>query len=248
MALDLPDVPETSYKEIKEKQDRKGILYISCIPPGMTPNFVKRYFADYGIQRVYFVPETEEGRKKRVKNGGSSKRRYNEGWMEFEDKQMAKKVIAYYSGKQVGGKKRHNEFHDDLWVLKYLSGFKWENLTEKFLYERKMREHRLKAELSQSKKEIDFVVDKVEWSRRLQKKIEKENNKNEKISNEYNKEDEHKEEEKHGNEINTKDEKQEKGEIKQKKEKSVGLLKKRLGNFKQRAPIRPIKEIIEDDE
>ena len=238
MALDLPDVPEITYQELKEKQDKKGILYISRIPPGMTPKFVKEYFADYGIQRVYFVPENEDARKKRKNNGGSGKRRYTEGWMEFEDKRMAKKVTAFFSGRQVGGKKRHNELRDDLWVLKYLSGFKWENLTERFLYERKMREHRLKAELAQSKKEIDFVVDKMEWSNRLQRIKEKEGNKESEVQQ---------------NDSDDKEEQKEKlleeqvSELREEVEKKpVGLLRKRLRKFKQRLPVKPKKEIIED--
>jgi len=226
MTLELPNIPETSYNELKEKQDQKGILHIARIPPGMNPAFVKKYFEDFGIKRVYFVPEDEEYRKKRVQHGGTSKRRYTEGWMEFLDKQMAKKVCGLFSGKPVGGKKRHNNFHDDLWMLKYLSGFKWEHLTEKFLYERKMREHRLKAELAQAKKEVEFVQDKVEWSKRLQKR-----NENQEKSSE-------KEEEKLPE--NT-------SENPTKEEPRIKLLKKRLRTFKQRLPVKIAKEIVEEN-
>ena len=81
MALDLPNVPEVEYSELKEKQDQKGIVHVPKIPPGMTPAFVKKYFEDFGIQKVYFVPESDDLRRKRVQHGGTNKRRYTEGWM-----------------------------------------------------------------------------------------------------------------------------------------------------------------------
>ena len=190
------------------------------------------------LRHEYIYKLADDIKKKRGKTGGGSKkRRYVEGWMEFADKRMAKKVVAIFNNRPIGGKKRHNEYHDDLWLLKYLSGFKWENLTEKFLYERKMREHRLKAELAQGKKEMDFIVDKVEWSKRLQKQMDKSARSGEKIENTEKVEDEK--------------EQTKKGEEEQKEEKPVrmirsGLLSKRLRKFKQRLPIRPMKEIIDD--
>lgn len=44
----------------------------------------------------------------------------------------------------IGGKKR-NFYHDDMWNLKYLKGFRWDHLTEKFAYERRVREAKLRA-------------------------------------------------------------------------------------------------------
>jgi ESF2/ABP1 family protein len=44
----------------------------------------------------------------------------------------------------IGGKKR-SFYHDDMWNLKYLKGFKWDHLTEKFAYERRVREAKLRA-------------------------------------------------------------------------------------------------------
>ena len=39
------------------------------------------------------------------------------------------------NGTQIGGKKRHNLFYDDIWTIKYLPKFKWQNLTEKLAYD-----------------------------------------------------------------------------------------------------------------
>jgi hypothetical protein len=43
-----------------------------------------------------------------------------------------------------------------MWQIRYMSGFKWENLTEKFNDERHEFKERLKLEMQQAKKVHDF--------------------------------------------------------------------------------------------
>ena len=93
-------------------------------------------------------PEQESVRRNRKKSGGNHKLRYIEGWVEFTDKKDAKMCALALNGNQIGGKKRHNLFHDDIWAIRYLPKFKWSNLTEKLAYDQKVREQRLKAETS----------------------------------------------------------------------------------------------------
>ena len=88
------------------------------------------------------------------KVGGSRNVRYTEGWIEFETKKDAKLAALALNNQQMGGKKRNNKFHDDRWNLRYLSGFKWANLTEKLVYDQKMREQRLKTDMSRANKEL----------------------------------------------------------------------------------------------
>lgn len=77
------------------------------------------------------------------------------------------------NGQLIGGKKRHNLFHDDMWTIRYLPKFKWHNLTEKLAYDQKVREQRLKAETNQARKEIGFYLEKVDLKKRLDKMQEK---------------------------------------------------------------------------
>lgn len=51
----------------------------------------------------------------------------------------------------IGGKKR-NYYHDDIWNLKYLRKFKWDHLTEKVAYERRVRSQKLRLETMQAKR------------------------------------------------------------------------------------------------
>lgn len=93
-----------------------------------------------GVERIYMEQEREQNRKNRVKSGGNRKIKYVEAWIEFAKKKTAKKCAFMMNNTLIGGKKRHNLYHDDLWTIKYLSKFKWHHLTEKQMYDRKMRE------------------------------------------------------------------------------------------------------------
>ena len=66
----------------------------------------------------------------RKKFGGSKKKNFTEGWVEFLDKRVAKAVARTLNSMPIGGQKR-NYYHDDLWNIKYLPKFKWGHLTEK---------------------------------------------------------------------------------------------------------------------
>ena len=66
---------------------------------------------------------------KRKRLGGNKKEKFTEGWVEFERKSIAKRVAASLNNTPVGGKKR--DFHaSDIWNMRYLSKFKWSDLTE----------------------------------------------------------------------------------------------------------------------
>lgn len=51
----------------------------------------------------------------------------------------------------IGGRKR-SYYHDDMWNLKYLRKFKWDHLTEKVAYERRVRSQKLRLETMQAKR------------------------------------------------------------------------------------------------
>ena len=68
-------------------------------------------------------------RKRRKKMGKNSGKNFTEGWIEFEDKRVAKQIAQMLNGQPMGGKRR-SAYHYDLWCLKYLSRFKWDHLTE----------------------------------------------------------------------------------------------------------------------
>lgn len=202
-------------KRLKEKHERRGIIYVSRIPPHMKPQKLRQLLSQYGeVGRIYCTPEDPLARKKRKQKGGNTGKNqwdaqccngcfrlcrlaqtywfrsytlpsslsysktkafahcltnmstcpgknFTEGWVEFEDKHIAKQVAAMLNGQPIGGRRR-SAYHFDLWCLKYLPKFKWDHLTEEIAYEKAVREQRLAAELSAAKRERDFYLSRVD--------------------------------------------------------------------------------------
>jgi len=141
---------------------KRGVIYLSKVPPFMNPNKMRNLFEPYGeVTRLYLAEEDSTVRKKRQKNGGNGSKQFSEGWIEFADKKIARNVAESLNSTNIASKKG-DYYHDDMWNLKYLSGFKWDYLTEKFAYERRTREHKLNAAISQAKKSNAEFVQLIE--------------------------------------------------------------------------------------
>merc|ERR1719361_279905 len=115
--------------------------------------------------RIYLAPEDKTQRVARKRRGGSKKLKYTEGWVEFEDRKIARRVAGTLNGTPIGGKKRHNKWHDDIWNMKYLPKFKWHQLKETELYNFQVRKARLQQKVSQARRENDFYLEKVEQAK-----------------------------------------------------------------------------------
>ena len=179
---------ELTIEELKEKIRRSGVLYMSRVPIGMKISDLKKLLEDYGIERCYLVPL-----KKKMENiDGKKVQAYKEGWIEFNDKIYAKLAEYQLNGKPIGGS-RKCPYKDELWNLKYLHKFKWNDLIENITMEKKMQEKKLKIEIAQSKRENDFIIKNYEKSKKyLNKKTNNPENNSEKekqenkINKEYN--------------------------------------------------------------
>jgi ESF2/ABP1 family protein len=148
-------------------------VYISRVPPFMKPEKLRHLLGKFGeLNRIYLVPEDKAFHKKRVAAGGNRRQSYTEGWVEFEDKKVARRVAGMLNTTQIGGRKR-DYYHDDIWNLKYLKGFKWDHLTEKIAYENRIRDQKLRMEIAQAKKENDAYLERVEQSKQFAKMDER---------------------------------------------------------------------------
>ena len=121
----------------------------------------------FKVLRIYLEKEHEVITKARSRGKGLKLVRYIEGWIEFERKKDAKMAGLALNNQLIGGKKRKNAFHDDRWSLRYLSGFKWRHLTEKLVYDQKMRQQRLKTDMARSNKELAYYQEKAELAMQL---------------------------------------------------------------------------------
>ncbi|KAL4420731.1 hypothetical protein ABPG75_010387 [Micractinium tetrahymenae] len=169
----LPNLSARKLEKLRQKDARRGVVYISRIPPHLKPQKLRQMLEQYAeIGRVYLAPEDPALRKKRKQHGGNSGKNFTEGWVEFEDKAKAKEVVAMLDGQQMGGKRR-SAYYYDLWCMKYLPKFKWDHLTEEINYQKAVREQRLAAEISAAKRERDFYLSRVDKAKAVNAMLER---------------------------------------------------------------------------
>ncbi|PWN31056.1 hypothetical protein BDZ90DRAFT_205408, partial [Jaminaea rosea] len=159
------------------KQRKRGIIYISRIPPGMTPPKVRHLLSGFGeVERIFL--QDGVGKQREREQGA---RRFTEGWVEFLSKSTAKLIASSLNAQPIGfvssssrkANKNARRWQDDVWTMKYLPGFKWHMLSEQMAHERAAHASRLRTELSQSKVEQQDYLRKVERARVARNKEER---------------------------------------------------------------------------
>ncbi|XP_030640415.1 activator of basal transcription 1 [Chanos chanos] len=169
---------EETLKEEKKKKLMPGIVYLGHIPPRLRPKHVRNMLGVYGeIGRIFLQPENRAVRRKK-KKAGSNSSSFTEGWVEFRDKRIAKRVAASLHNTPMGNRKR-SRFSSDLWSIKYLHRFQWCHLSERLAYEQTVYHQRLRTEISQAKRETNFYLASVEKSQNLDKLRKKKEKKGE---------------------------------------------------------------------
>lgn len=168
------DSPSTSQSKSKRKQplkplDKKppkknktGVIYLSSLPPYLKPSALKTLLLQRGfgpITRVFLTPAvpSTSGNNKR----SNRRKTYTDGWVEFASKKTAKVCADTLNATLVGGPKR-SWYHDDIWNMKYLKGFKWDDLMEQVQRERSEREARRRIEDARARKEDKIFLAGVE--------------------------------------------------------------------------------------
>lgn len=158
---DMKTISENAIAEYNERVRRSGVIYLSSIPPFMKAEKVKFLLGKVGtVMRMHLVEEDAAIARRRKLNGGSRKRKFTEGWVEFENKRDAKKCAMIMNGQIVGGKKS-GFHHDVIWNIKYLKNFKWGDLMDKLTLEKRLRADRLKAEFAKHRKLDEKYLENV---------------------------------------------------------------------------------------
>ncbi|KAH1128722.1 hypothetical protein J1N35_000100 [Gossypium stocksii] len=174
---DENNIPNSQNKKRKKKKllkeggdaDNRGVCYLSRVPPHMDHVKLRQLLSQYGeILRIYLTPSGHQPqvKGKRPRPSKVQEQEFSEGWVEFARKGIAKRVANMLNGEQIGGRKR-SSFYYDIWNIKYLSKFKWDDLTEEIAYKSAIREQKLALEISAAKRERDFYLSKVDQSRKL---------------------------------------------------------------------------------
>ncbi|KAF3326224.1 pre-rRNA-processing protein ESF2 isoform X2 [Carex littledalei] len=166
---------ETQVQKVKNKRkrlqsdsgdnsDKRGVCYLSRVPPHMNPSHIRQLLSSFGeIQRLYLVPEGQSTDTNHKQAAGFRGKRFCEGWVEFAKRSVAKRVAKVLNNEQIGGKKR-SPFYYDIWNIKYLSKFKWDDLISEIASKNRLRQEKLNMEISAAKRERDFYLSKMEQS------------------------------------------------------------------------------------
>ncbi|KAL3931262.1 MAG: hypothetical protein SGPRY_001194 [Prymnesium sp.] len=132
-------------REFQAEMDNRGVIYISRIPP----------------------PEDTAVRARRLRAGGNKKKSFTEGWVEFANKRRAKRIASTLNSSPMDPQNHRSFYASDLWNVRYLPKFKWHHLTEKVAADARARQEKMRAELSQAKKETSFYLKKVDQAKAL---------------------------------------------------------------------------------
>ena len=147
----------------------KGVVYLSRVPPMMNAHQLRALLASYGeIGRIWLeVPEliSQDKTLSEAKAAKMAKRMPKEGWVEFERAKKAYKAAKLLHCQQMGT----GRFKHDLWSIKYLKNFSWSDLVNQHLHRKKMRESRLRQNLSRAKQEATKYLE----NRNKQEELEK---------------------------------------------------------------------------
>lgn len=165
-------------KSIAPKKDKSGVIYLSRVPPFMKPTVLRSLLTPYGaVGKIFLTPEPAASRTQRLRGGGTRRKLFLDGWVEFIHKRDAKFVADNLNAQTMGGKKR-GRWHDEVWNIKYLSGIKWNHLVETIQNENAERAARLRVEISRGKSENKAFLENLEMGKMISgieaKKKEKE--------------------------------------------------------------------------
>ncbi|RUS88105.1 hypothetical protein EGW08_004158 [Elysia chlorotica] len=147
--------------EIKKKsKEKSGVIYLSSVPDYMSIQKLRNIFSEFGeVGRTFFQPvEKSFNYKKGLL--------FTEGWVEFKDHRAAKYVAAALNATQVGGKKR-NPWYSCIWTIKFLPDFVWTDVNADRELKRATYDSRIRADISQVKKQTNFYVSNYEKSKTL---------------------------------------------------------------------------------
>ncbi|CAL5866278.1 uncharacterized protein PFLUO_LOCUS485 [Penicillium psychrofluorescens] len=145
------------------KKKKPGIIYLASLPPYLKPGALKAMLEARGfepITKTFLSPLVLTDSRKR----GNKRKMFTDGWVEFASKRTAKICAETLNATIVGGRKG-GWYHDDIWNMKYLSGFKWDNLMEQQRRERAEREARTRMQDIRAQKEEKMFLAGVEAGR-----------------------------------------------------------------------------------
>ncbi|MCJ1469822.1 RNA-binding ATPase activator esf2 [Pseudocyphellaria aurata] len=150
---------------------KPGIVYLSRIPPFMRPPTLRRLLSVHGtILRVFLTPEPHSAYLARRSMGGNKKRSFIDGWVEFSRRKDARVCAEAINAQTIGGR---GWYGDDLWNVRYLKGFSWDDLMTGVQREEREREEKIRVGLGREGRERAEFLRGVERGKIEQRRKEK---------------------------------------------------------------------------
>lgn len=117
----------------------------------MKPPTLRRLLSPHGtILRIFLTPEPHSTYLKRRSLGGNKKRSFIDGWVEFSRRKDAKICAEALNAATIGGR---GWYGDDVWNIRYLKKFTWEDLMGGVRQEEREREERIRVGLGREGRE-----------------------------------------------------------------------------------------------
>ncbi|KAF0992655.1 hypothetical protein HZS_4634 [Henneguya salminicola] len=150
---------------LKESHKCPGIMYVSNLPPAIKPLSIRQLLSPYGdIGRVFLKKNSNDDDIVRKKERGN----FEEGWVEFLDKKVAKSLALKLNNTNMGIKKRH-KYYDYIWNIRYLPKFEWSSVNRTRGLEPGAYCQKKGVQMLKTKKEVKFFLDKADKNRLLNK-------------------------------------------------------------------------------
>ena len=172
--ITLAQKPSTASKPIA----KRGVIYISRIPPYLKPHTLRQMISIHGpVTNLFLTPEPPTAYHHRVHtHHGNKKRQYIDGWVEFKHRRHARACVDALNGSTtadglgvgaIGGRKggKGRWYRDDVWSVRYLKGFSWDDLMQSARTEEREREERIRFGLAKEKKERQAFMDGVQHAK-----------------------------------------------------------------------------------
>eukprot|EP00759_Apiculatamorpha_spiralis_P043823 PhF_6_TR41003/c0_g1_i1/m.62106/K14785/ESF2, ABT1; ESF2/ABP1 family protein len=123
--------------------DRRGLIYFTCVPTGVTPTSLYTFLSHYGEITHMHLTAASQGSdfaqvQRRQLHKGATKL-YKDGYVEFTDRVVAKQVAAELNMTPCTFLSRRKQGYGQLWNVRYEKGMRWEHVVEEKEEERVRR-------------------------------------------------------------------------------------------------------------
>lgn len=153
----VPSKKKSSSK-LRKRKGKRGVVYLSRVPPGLDIGIVRSILGRVGpLGRVWLRAEEKETVAARRSIGGRRRAGFTDGWVEFLRCADAESAVELLNGQPMTGATRRGRFENDLWCLRLLPDFKWDDLVDEACGTRRERVLRVKSEVAASRRERSFV-------------------------------------------------------------------------------------------